>query len=126
MELRCSNTVGIISVVYKERNMTVYLSGPVTGTTDYKQRFDFCEEQLRKKFTYGNCVPEIINPVRMVSTLPADSDYEFIMQICLMVLDRCDGIVLMPGWRQSIGCNQEYGAAMALHKEVYLWEDLFT
>lgn len=106
--------------------MTVYLSGPVTGTTDYKQRFEFCEERLRKKFTYGNCVPEIINPVKMVSTLPADSDYEFIMQICLMVLDRCDGIVLMPGWRQSIGCNQEYGAAMALHKEVYLWEDLFT
>lgn len=105
--------------------MIVYLSGPVTGTTDYKQRFDFCEAQLKRKFTYGKCVPEIINPVRTVSTLPSSFDYDDIMGACLKMLEKCDGIVLMPGWRKSIGCNQEYGAAMALHKEVYLWEDLF-
>lgn len=106
--------------------MKVYLSGPVTGTNDFKWRFETCEEKVKKKFTCRGNTPEVINPVRIVEQLPSGADYDSIMEICFKVIGMCDAIVMMPDWQGSRGCNQEYGYARALGKEIFIWEDLFS
>lgn len=87
--------------------MRIYISGPVTGVLDYKEKFDQAEKHLKEK--YPNA--EIINPTMIV--LPSSCTHEDYMKIDFVLLDLCDAVYLMPGWDLSKGCNQEYGYAMA-------------
>lgn len=105
--------------------MTVYLSGPITGTKDYRQRFAHCAERVRKELTYGDKAPQVINPVLLESLIPEKAQYEDIMTVCFELLKNCDVIIMMPGWEESRGCNQEYGYARAKGKEIFTWEELF-
>lgn len=100
----------------------VYLSGPVTGTEDFKDRFEFGEVKVHQKF--GNTA-RAINPVKIAEQLPQNITYEAIMQICFDALKACDIVLLMPGWERSMGCNQEYGYAIGIGKEVVKWEEWF-
>lgn len=102
----------------------VYLSGPITGTNDYRERFAFSERKVRTELCYGNVEPETVNPVILGDLIPS-ANYNEIMRLCFDVLEMCDAIIMLPGWEKSKGCNQEYGFAKALGKEIYLWEELF-
>lgn len=35
------------------------------------------------------------------------------MDVDLQLLDMCDVIYMLKGWQQSLGCNREYGYALA-------------
>ena len=87
--------------------MRIYISGPISGVLDFKEKFDQAEKYLKEK--YPNA--EIINPTMIV--LPSSCTHEDYMKIDFMLLDLCDAIYMMPGWDLSKGCNQEYGYAMA-------------
>lgn len=95
--------------------MRVYISGPITGTEDYKQRFRAAELELKER----KYIP--INPAKVNATLPAKhTSHEEYMQISFCLLDMCDAIYLMSGWQRSTGSCMEYGYALAKGKTIYL------
>ena len=89
--------------------MKLYLSGAITGTDDYMDRFSMAEKSLEVEHT-------IINPARVNAQLPSDTDYEDYMKMSFCMLDMCDGIYLLKGWEKSCGSNRELGYAMAKGK----------
>ena len=89
--------------------MKLYLSGAITGTDDYMDRFSMAEKSLEAEHT-------IINPAKVNAQLPSDTDYEDYMKMSFCMLDMCDGIYLLQGWEKSCGSNRELGYAMAKGK----------
>lgn len=79
----------------------VYISGPITGTEGYEQKFAAVENELKKR----GAVP--INPVRVNSVLPEDSSHEDYMKLSIAVLSVCDCICMLNGWEQSKGAREE-------------------
>lgn len=88
----------------KER---IYISGPVTGTDDYLERFSEKECELEK------CGYSVINPAAVGSMLPEDTAYEEYMGMSLTMLGMCGSIYMLKGWEKSCGANREYGYALA-------------
>lgn len=87
--------------------MRVYISGQITGTEDYMERFAQAEEKLIKD-GYS-----VINPAAVNSMMPSDTTYEEYMQMSLTMLEMCGAIYMMKGWEKSCGANREYGYALA-------------
>ena len=92
--------------------MKYYISGPISGTKDYMERFAEAEKQLKKK-GYS-----VVNPAAVNAMLPADTTYEEYMRMAMTMLEMCDGIVMLDGWRNSIGANREYGYALGAEMEI--------
>jgi len=49
-----------------------------------------------------------------------DIDYQVWMNICLAFVERCDAILMMPGWENSHGATMEKELAVALNKKVLM------
>ena len=92
--------------------MRIYISGPITGVLDYKEKFDAAEKKLKTE--YPNA--EIINPTMVV--LPESCTHEDYMRIDFMLLDLADAIYMLKSWEWSYGANQEYGYAVAKDKMI--------
>lgn len=91
--------------------MRIYVSGAITGTTDYKKRFKKAEKELLKKGY------EVINPVNIAENLPPLKYYEY-LTIDLNLLSICDAIYMLEGWQNSNGAIMEYRIASASNKLV--------
>lgn len=87
--------------------MRIYISGQITGTNDYMERFSEVEEKLKEE---GHSV---MNPAAVNSMLPHDTTYEEYMKMSIAMLDICGAIYVMEGWEKSCGANREYGYALA-------------
>ena len=90
----------------------IYISGAITGTTDYMERFKAAEEKLWQQGY------EVVNPAAVNSMLPESTDYEEYMQMSFLMMDMCTHIYMMPGWQKSRGANREYGYALGKGMEV--------
>lgn len=88
--------------------MRIYISGPITGTTDYLLRFEAAEKLLKKRFPQA----EIINPAEVCRSLPESFSHADYMDICLTLLKKCEKLYLMNGWERSEGCREECGFFM--------------
>lgn len=90
--------------------MKVYISGAITGTSDYMTRFAAAEGQL-------TCLGhKVFNPAKINSQLPDGTSYEEYMNVSLCLLDMCSAIYMLDGWNESRGANREYGYAVAKGK----------
>lgn len=87
--------------------MKIYLSGAITGTNDYMERFKAAEEKLTQD---GHTV---FNPAAVNAMMPTGTTYEEYMRVSFTLLDMCDAIYMMRGWQDSKGANREYGYALA-------------
>lgn len=86
--------------------MKVYISGPITGTTDYMERFAQIERRLmRSGYT-------VVNPAKVNAKLPADTTHAEYMEMSFTMLDMCDAIFMMNGWQQSRGAGMEFDRAV--------------
>lgn len=94
----------------------VYLSGPITGISTYKDDFDHVEAELEKI----GCT-NVINPA-WLDLVIRNGDYEEYMSTCMHLLDMCDTVIMLPGWETSAGANREMGYALALGKHVFEWD----
>lgn len=93
--------------------MRIYISGPITGTDDYKERFKKAQLQIEAQ---GN---EAINPVAVAEALPKSLNYNHYMTIDMALLTAAEGIIMLEGWQESSGAVEEYRAAAATHKKVF-------
>lgn len=84
--------------------MKVYISGPITGTTEYRERFRVAESLLRA----AGHIP--MNPVEILN-MPEDTAWADYMKIDLQILDLCDGIYMLNGWQESKGASIEFEKA---------------
>lgn len=85
----------------------IYISGPITGTTDYMERFEKAESYLKSK-GYS-----VVNPAKVNAQRPEDTTYEEYMKMSFTMLDMCEYIYMLDGWHKSTGANRELGYAMA-------------
>lgn len=102
----------------KKKEPRIYLSGAITGIPHYKKDFELVEtELLSKGYRY------IVNPAELDEVI-VNGEYENFMDVCLKLIDMCDIVVLIPGWKKSAGANREMGYALGKGKEVVTYEDL--
>lgn len=88
----------------------VYISGPITGTKDYLEKFKDIETVL----VLVHQGVEVINPAKVNANLPESTTWEEYMRMSLCMLSMCDGIYMMEGWQQSRGANLEYAYAKGM------------
>ena len=81
----------------------IYISGKITGTDDYMQRFEDAEKALNNMFPGVS----VINPAKVNAAMPTDTTYEQYMAMSFTMLDMCDTIYMMQGWEQSNGAKKE-------------------
>lgn len=92
--------------------MRTYISGAITGTTDYMERFAKAEKELAEQ-GYS-----VVNPAKVNAQLPEDTNYDEYMKMSFCMLDMCDAIYMLNGWEESRGANREYGYAITKDKKV--------
>lgn len=95
--------------------MRIYISGPISGQLDYQMRFKAAESILKA----AGYTP--YNPAEILQNLPDDSTWEEIMKIDIKLLDMCDGIYMMNGWRKSKGAGIEFEHACE-NKKLIMFE----
>lgn len=88
----------------KRGRRIVYLSGPITGTDDYMERFARAAGKVPPGY-------RVINPAEVMAKLP-DLTHKQYMKICLAMLSCADVIYMMRGWEKSEGARQEYRFAL--------------
>lgn len=96
----------------------IYLSGPITGIADYHQRFEKAKVDLVAA-GYIN----IANPAELDGVINK-AEYEEYMSLCMSLMEMCDVVVMLPGWKNSLGANREYGYALGKDKLIFELEDM--
>ena len=89
----------------------LYLAGPITGVPDYKERFAEAERDFSEHY-------DVINPARILEGV----DDRDCLPLCLRLIDRADSVVLLPGWRSSMGAVTEALYAVRQGKDVTAFE----
>lgn len=69
--------------------MKIYISGAITGTDNYMERFAKAEKELTEQ-GYS-----VVNPAKVNAQLPEDTDYEDYMKMSFCMLDMCDSICML-------------------------------
>lgn len=85
--------------------MKIYISGAITGTDDYMERFQKAEDFLADFSRF------VINPAKINANMPKDTTWDEYMKISMCLLEMCDAIFMIDGWEKSRGANREYGYA---------------
>lgn len=104
-------------IVTQEMNNKVkcdfYLAGPMTGYKELnKYMFGLVSTLLReRKYT-------VWSPSEYDDEHPADSLTKRMTIDLNVVINQCDRVALLPGWRESLGANAEVFAAFVCGKEV--------
>lgn len=94
--------------------MKVFISGPITGVSDYMERFAKAEEELTKRGYIA------LNPAKVLAQVPFEMPWDRCMEITLPMLKECDAIYSLEGSAYSPGARVEREFAKKLGlKEVY-------
>jgi hypothetical protein len=88
----------------------IYISGKVTGDPDYGSKFF---EEERRLYNQGY---DPVNPVRIIGA--KDAAWCDAMRADLREMLLCDGVSLLPDWKESKGAQIEEKLARELGIEV--------
>lgn len=84
-----------------KESVRIYISGAITGTDDYQERFADAERKLQQQGY------DVVNPAKVNDMLPKSFTHDEYMKISLSMLELCQGIYMIPGWEDSKGANME-------------------
>ena len=98
--------------------MRVYLSGAITGTDDYMERF------ARAQMLLQNEGHSVINPALVNSNMPSDTPYEEYMNRSFAMLSMCDAIYMLEGCQKSCVANIEYVYVYANSMIIFLEDSI--
>ncbi|GHV93207.1 hypothetical protein AGMMS50268_37100 [Spirochaetia bacterium] len=87
----------------------IYICGKVTGDPNYQKKFLEAEERLHLAGVW---------PVSPASFISKNTEWLKAMRLAIRELVRCDGIALLPDWKQSKGAKIEERLARDLGLEV--------
>lgn len=93
--------------------MKIFISGPVSGTTDYIERFGNAQKYLE---SLGHSV---VNPVLVTSNLPEDTTQKEYLSLDLTMLRMCDAIYMLKGYMKSRGALAELATAKSIGCEIF-------
>ena len=85
----------------------IYISGKITGTDDYLQRFEIAEKHLNTMN-----ITDVINPAKVNSYLP-ELSYSQYIKMSLCMLEMCDTVYMLKNWENSVGAKLEWEFAKA-------------
>lgn len=88
---------------------TVYLSGAISADPDYKAKFKRYEAEAK-----ASGARLVLNP----AIFPPGWEYDAYMEHCLIMVRRCDTMLMLPDWRQSPGACAEHAYAVSLKKHI--------
>lgn len=98
------------------KKIKVYISGPITGTTGYMERFAATEEILKAAGFV------VVNPAKVNAQLPEETTHAEYMATSIAMLEMCDAVYFLTGWQESKGCNIEFEYAYE-HKHIIMFEE---
>lgn len=100
--------------------MRIYISGPITGTDDFAERFEDAAAIIAER---GH---KYINPAKLAEVMPG-AEWVVYLTIDEMLLKKADAITMLPGWETSSGALYEFFWARANGLQLYnLDTDTFT
>ena len=85
----------------------IYISGKITGTDDYLQRFERAEKHLNNMN-----ITDVMNPAKVNSYLP-ELSYSQYIKMSLCMLEMCDTVYMLKNWENSVGAKLEWEFAKA-------------
>ena len=77
----------------------IYIAGPITGVSNYKENFKQYEEYLTRKGY------KVLNPT---AVFPEGLTNEQYMHSCLNLIDCADAVLFLPGSEDSKGAQCEF------------------
>ena len=96
----------------------IYISHPYTGNEDRNRAESiWITAKLARKH------PDIlfVNPLSaMYHVMTAKLDYDTVMEQCVALLRKCDGMILTGDWEESRGCNIEMRIACS-DCDMHIW-----
>lgn len=99
------------------RRGRIYISGPITGVPDYMGRFEAAEAVLKAAGW------DVVNPAKVLAPVTEILTYDELMAVCLVLMDMCGAVQLLPGWRESRGAMMEFQYALEKCMDIYAEED---
>lgn len=90
--------------------MKIYISGPITGVSNFKRRFTAAAAAIRK---LGH---DPINPA--LCELPKGATWADYMRQDLKLLLGCEAVYMLRGWQKSRGAQLEHSTAQALELKI--------
>lgn len=95
--------------------MKIYIAGPMTGIPDWNRQEFYNAETLLTGWGHT-----VFNPCKHQPNLNADSvPHEAYMKISLAMIDCCEAVWMLPGWKKSKGACIEADYAIRNHKAVF-------
>lgn len=102
-----------------KNRIKIYLSGPITGVENFKEKFKDAENRTRKILKEHYNTVAVINPAEKPFNVVDGFDYEDCMTIDFACIEVCDAIVLIEGHEKSPGSKRELDFAQFMSKKVY-------
>lgn len=94
--------------------MKIYVSGQITGNTEFESQFQSMENTLNA-LGYFALNPVVLDRVQSCST------WEEYMKRDIEYLVKCDGVCVLPNWQLSRGAKLEVYIAQQLKIPVYFF-----
>lgn len=108
----------LVKPISEIQGKSVFLSGPITGIDDYKDKFEDAMEIIR---ALG--ASSVFNPA---AEIPDNTKREEAMRICTGKVITIDCVVMLPNWRDSEGACFEYVASEICGIPNYKLKELIT
>lgn len=113
-------------------NNKIYISGPITGHRDWRERFTDAVLRVSDAYFFDrHGIADLserygafrFEPVSALDYGRDDRSWRWNMRRSLWHLLRCSTVYFMRGWHESRGCRIEFTAAEMLGKRIIFEED---